>query len=221
MPGHGRADPCDPQRNQHKVAAEAAIAMLRAGGQPQHLIGHSFGAVVALYIAQTAPELVRSLVLFEPVLFCATKPQKVFEDYLKRCVPIGDAVARGEPVRAAQDFHSVWGDGQAFAGLPEPTQQYFTDRIHLILAQNATLMDDALGLTEPGRFEAIDRPVLILEGGTSPAIIGAINSVLARRLPQVSRVSVAGAGHMLPITHAGECADLVQNFLLNERVLQD
>jgi pimeloyl-ACP methyl ester carboxylesterase len=221
MPGHGRAAPCDPRQNQHEVAAEAAIAVLRAGEQPQHLIGHSFGAVVALRVAQQVPDLVRSLVLFEPVLFCATRPQQVFDDYLAVCSPYEEAVTCGDTVAAATQFHALWGDGQEFRHLPEATQTYFAERIHLINAQRGTLNQDSLGLTEPGRFEAINLPAMILEGGNSPAIIHAINTVLAQRLPHAKRAVVAGAGHMLPITHAEQCAEITQNFLQSMRVLQD
>ena len=44
-------------------------------------------------------------------------------------------------------------------------------------------------------------PVLLIEGADSPPVIDAIHTELARRLPQASRLSVPGAGHMVPITH--------------------
>jgi lipase len=51
------------------------------------------------------------------------------------------------------------------------------------------------------RLESLGVPVLLIEGGASPPVIGAIHAELARRLPMATRLSVAGAGHMVPITH--------------------
>jgi pimeloyl-ACP methyl ester carboxylesterase len=36
---------------------------------PAHVVGHSYGAAVALTLARTRPEWVRSLALYEPVCF--------------------------------------------------------------------------------------------------------------------------------------------------------
>lgn len=220
MPGHGSAAPCDPTRNQHEVAAAEAIALLRADGRRHHLIGHSFGAVTALLIAQRAPQMVQSVVLFEPVLFCAARPLSVFSAYLKSWEAVEAALAAADTHRAAALFHATWGHGQDFADLPEATQAYFAARIHLIRAQNVTLFEDAPGLLTQGRLEALTMPVLIAEGADSPSVIAAINTELARRLPNASRAVVAGAGHMLPITHSRDCAGIVQNFLLSEAAVQ-
>ena len=38
-------------------------------------------------------------------------------------------------------------------------------------------------------------------------MIDAINEALARRLPRAGRVTVAGAGHMVPITHPAQVAE--------------
>jgi lipase len=43
----------------------------QAQGQPVDVIGHSFGGTVALRLAVERPDLVRSLVLIEPVFVAA------------------------------------------------------------------------------------------------------------------------------------------------------
>lgn len=69
------------------------------------------------------------------------------------------------------------------------------------MAQGPALKDDSGGLLACLRLESVGVPVLLIEGADSPAVIGAIHTELARRLPQVTRLSVPGAGHMVPITH--------------------
>lgn len=50
------------------VDGDAVIELLESAG-PSHVVGHSYGAVVALLVAGRRPDLVRSLVLIEPLLF--------------------------------------------------------------------------------------------------------------------------------------------------------
>ena len=72
---------------------------------------------------------------------------------------------------------------------------------------------DAANIVGPGRLEGITVPVLLVEGGDSPPVIDAVQSVLAARLPQVTRLIVPGAGHMVPITHPDLVARAVQAHL--------
>lgn len=217
MPAHGKSADWDGESDLHSDATRIAMAMLQErGGEPMNLIGHSFGAVVALRIALEAPELVASLTLFEPVLFCAARAadSPEFVAYREALQPFADALQAGDREAAAASFQAIWGRGVPFEALPGPQRDYIAQRIHLIPAQNGTLIDDGAGILAPMRLEGLGMPVLLMEGGESPPVINAINTELARRLPNVRREVVAGAGHMLPITHAGECAKIVSDFLL-------
>ena len=75
------------------------------------------------------------------------------------------------------------------------------------------MLEDAAGLLRAGGLEAIRAPVLLIEGADSPAIIDRIHRALALRLPQTKRLSVAGAAHMVSISHAGQIAPVVQAHL--------
>ena len=63
-PGHGLSP--DPGRPDDAEADGAWVAELLGDGA--HLLGHSFGGLVALAAAQKRPEAVKSLVLIEPAL---------------------------------------------------------------------------------------------------------------------------------------------------------
>jgi pimeloyl-ACP methyl ester carboxylesterase len=67
--GHGRQAPwrCDRALSVHDEVAIVLPAMERAGGA--HQIGHSYGGAVALHLEAARPSLVRSLAVYEPVLF--------------------------------------------------------------------------------------------------------------------------------------------------------
>ena len=70
MLGQGRSPMPDRSRDYQLQCAEASIAaMENSVSGPQDLVGHSFGGCIALRIVTLRPDLVRSLVLFEPVFF--------------------------------------------------------------------------------------------------------------------------------------------------------
>lgn len=207
LPGHGKAPDWDGRADLHTLATRETMALLRETG-PVDVIGHSFGATIALRAALEDPDLICSLTLIEPVLFCAARAAgwPGWAGYIAEHAPFAADLAAGRPEDAARQFQAIWGAGQAWEDTPPRQRAYITARIHLIPAQNPTLIDDAAGLLAPWRLESLGIPTMLLEGAESPPIIAAINDELSRRLPQVTRATIPGAGHMGPITHAALCA---------------
>ncbi|WP_022703923.1 alpha/beta fold hydrolase [Pseudorhodobacter ferrugineus] len=213
--GHGRSGDWDGVSDFHSLATRQAMAVLAAVPEgPVHLIGHSFGATVALRMALENPDRIASLTLMDSVLFCAARAAggPAFGDHIAQHAGFAEALAAGNALAATEAFQAIWGGGRPFDSLPPAQRGYIVQRIGLIAAQNPVLNDDAAGILAYGRLEGLGVPVLLLQGAESPAIIDAINAELARRLPQVTRATVAGAGHMLPISHAADCAVRVQAF---------
>jgi len=210
LPGHGRSDDWNGQGDYHAACTSAAAQALQI---PMHLIGHSLGATVALRLAVERPEMVQSLVLIEPVFFAAAKDTAAHQRHLDEVALFAQAFEQKRYEDAARLFTGAWGTGAPWQTLPDALRQAFTDRIGLIPATEAALYQDNAGMFSKGRIEAIDCPVLLIEGDHSPEIIAAINDALATRLPQASRVQINGAGHMAPISHAGAIAKEIRGFL--------
>jgi lipase len=213
--GHGRAADWDGQSDLHAEATAATIAMAERLGQGHlvDLMGHSFGGTVALRVALTRPDLLRSLILVEPVIFAAARSAPAYTAFRARHMEFARLIRSGQREDALRRFHGDWGTGETLEALPDRTRTYMLDRIHLIEAQNPVLLDDAADLLRPGGLETLTVPVLLIDGALSPPIIAAVHAALARRLPCVQRLSVAGAGHMVSITHPGEVAKVVQAHL--------
>ncbi|MFN3273905.1 MAG: alpha/beta fold hydrolase [Paracoccus sp. (in: a-proteobacteria)] len=204
MPGHGRSDDWQPgpdSPDYHTAVTRIAAAMI---AQPVDLIGHSFGATVALRIAVAAPEAIRSLTLIEPVLFAAAPStlQDVLNDQLAALL------AEGREDEAVRAFLSVWG-GDGVAGLSPEALALMRRQIGLVAATAGALREDHANILRKGGLEAVDAPVLLIAGANSPPVIHAIAEVLAARLPDVGRASVPGAAHMLPLTHPRQVAGLI------------
>lgn len=209
QPGHGHQPDWDGQSDLHAQAVAEAAALVGALGAPVDVIGHSFGASVALRLALERPDLVRRLVLVEPVLFAAAAGSPAFLDFVARNDQLPRLIAAGRAEEAAAAFYADWGAGVRFDGLPAALRAYMVARIAIIPAQNGVLVEDAAGLLSPGRLEALHSPVLLVEGADSAPVVAAIQAGLARRLPDARRVVMPGARHMLPVTHAAELAPLV------------
>lgn len=212
LPGHGRSAPWDGRDEFQKVATGIAASFCET---PCDVIGHSFGATVALRLAVEQPRQVRSLVLVEPVIFTVARLDRP-DLYARLCAEDADfaeAMAAGEKEYAARLFTDVWGDGTAWEDLPDLQRHVLREQIDLIPAGRTALHDDPGGLLEEGVLQRLDIPVLLIEGSASPPIIGAIHAGLSARLPRARRVVIAGAGHMAPITHADQVSDEILRFL--------
>ena len=204
MPGHGRSGPWMEQPDGpdfHTAVTRIAASFI---DRPVDLIGHSMGATVALRIAVAAPEAIRSLTLVEPVLFAAAPDagQKA-RDHV-----IAGFLSQDRPEDAARAFIDVWG-AEPFDALPLAARETMTRQIPLIAATDDTLSGDRADILRDGGLEAIDAPVLIIAGEQSPLVIHGIAEALAKRLPDVGRALVPGAGHMLPLTHPDQTASLI------------
>lgn len=218
LPGHGRSANWDGPQGAQKDYQDSCIAVAEAflakyAPGPVDLIGHSFGGTIALRLAQRAPERVRSLTLFEPVLFAAAKDHPGFAEndaYMNG--PFADALKAGDRLEAARLFNVMWGRDDDWRALPLSLRNDMAERIHLIVAGRVVTHDDLHGQLAPGALEAVTVPVLLMEGERSPPLVQAVHDALQRRLPNVTRRVIQGAGHMAPITHAGEVAGAIGNF---------
>ena len=205
-PGHGRSPDWQPEDgvDLHTFVTRYAASLI---DRPLDLIGHSFGATVALRIAVGAPEAIRSLTLIEPVLFAAA-PAPARQAENDRLAPFA---AAGDMDGMVVQFLSDWGAPGAGAMPEDPAR---ADRLRkqmgLVMDTNAFLMEDRANILREGGLEGIEAPVMLISGAESPPIIHDIAEALAARLPDVGRASVPGAGHMLPLTHAQAVADLTR-----------
>lgn len=212
LPGHGQSGDWEGHGEIQAVSTAMAADFLEG---PTDIIGHSFGATVALRLAVERPDLVRSLILYEPVFFAVALQDhpELRAGHLAEMAAYSQGMAAGDFYRAAEGFTRVWGDGRGWEALPEAARAAMAAQIPLIEAAAGALYDDAGGMLASRALERVAVPVLLMEGSASRPIIAAINAGLAARLPDACRVVVEGAGHMGPITHPEVVAAEVLGFL--------
>jgi pimeloyl-ACP methyl ester carboxylesterase len=206
--GHGKAPDIDPARDLHDQCHEAVLPHLPEGRFDA--VGHSFGATLALRLAEEMPECVRSLTLIEPVLFAAAQGSGVYRPYRALISRYERLLADGDRKAAAQEFLRLWGADGGLDDMPEGQQRYMIDRIHFIKASDDALFHDSADLVSG--LAQVRAPTLLVQGGECLPITAAVLDRMEQDIPVTTRVSVPGAGHMVPITHpvpvAGAIADL-------------
>lgn len=182
--------------------AELLEPVFAAAGDPFSLVGHSYGAAIALIVAVSQPQRIRSLVLYEPTLFSlvdAKSPPPNDADGIRNAVARAVVALEADDTgRAAEAFIDFWMGAGAWAATPEV-------RKAPVAASMVNVREWARVLTrEPTplqRFAQLDIPVLYLTGRNSPASSLGVARLLTAALPRVDVIEFEGLGHMGPITH--------------------
>jgi len=210
LPSHGKSGVWDRTGNVHDVATDMARALLT---EPMDLIGHSFGATVALRLAVENPELVRSLTMIEPVYFAAAMADapELLAEYKRASTELDAAFASGDEREAARVFNRDWGDGTPWEALPERMRDHMARLVHYVPASSAFLHHDSAGVMP--KLGQAAMPAVLIEGDQSPPMSAKVAVSLQKRLPDVARVIVKGAGHMLPVTHPEAVAPHIRALL--------
>jgi len=218
MLSHGRSPDWDGQGDFQDRSVAGVEHLLE---QDMDLIGHSFGATIALRLAVAYPEKVRSLTLVEPVFFAVALrddpgPLAEHDADMKPCF---DAMSAGDMALGARLFNRLWSlGGPRWPDLPETTRAAMTRGVTIVLACRAPIYDDLAGMLEPGVLDRVQAPCLLLRGGETHPAITAVNDGLARRLPDADNVVIDGAGHMVVISHpAQSAAELKRLFARSDR----
>lgn len=171
-------------------------------GEPFVLVGHSYGAAVALVAALTWPTRVRALAIYEPTLFAAVdklQPRPNGTEGIHAAVVASVAALDArDPHEAARHFIDYWMGAASFAAMPGPRRQAIAEAMRNVRRWAHALTTEP---TPPDAFAALHLPVLYMQGAASPASAHAVARALIPRLPKVKVVEFAGLGHMAPVTH--------------------
>jgi pimeloyl-ACP methyl ester carboxylesterase len=176
------------------------------------LVGHSWGAMVVLQAGLRQGGRFRALVLIEPLADSLIDDAPLRAATTARTgTAASEALARynsRDPVPAMQHWlGALFGPG-FWAALDEAGQGRLRDNAHTLPAalapQPAVTCAELAGLT---------LPVLLVGGDDSSPRQHATMDTLARCLPMVTRVSVPGAGPLLPRTHPARLAGALGPFL--------
>ena len=181
----------------------AAVGRLLDGVEgPAHLVGHSYGGLIALAVARTWPERVRSVAVFDPVAFGVLHDpadEAGLADLRQaEAQPVFTDEALGGSEAWMQSFIDYWNGPDAWRSLASPTQEQFLRVGRTVFREVMSLMADRTGVAS---YAAMTAPTLLLAGERSPTAARRVTEVLRAALANARREVVPGAGHMGPLTH--------------------
>ena len=200
--GHGRS-PDWPETAGRTLLVDAQAVIARMHAEPGiHLVAHSYGAAVAMQIALRHPTWVKSLALYEPVVFGMIQRLAPGDAALGEIEAVAagarERVARGELADAAALFVDYWGGAGAWRSLDAAQQAVVMSRIGTVPNHF-----DATFAATWGRetLSRLTMPVLLMHGSQTRVSSRRVADLLGALLPQVQRRRIDGAGHLGPITH--------------------
>jgi pimeloyl-ACP methyl ester carboxylesterase len=179
--------------------------------EPAHLVGHSYGGVIALHSAMRDPSRVRSVTIYEPVTLYLldTAPAAYLEEVLKLREEVVGRLERQDVAGATAHFIDYWNGRGAYAMLPEMLQSGMRRSIHKIGGG----WDVLTTYPEQLLLKHLSMPLLALHGETSPEPARWVAARWKELLPHARLQMIRGAGHMAPVTHPGPFNAAVRDFL--------
>jgi pimeloyl-ACP methyl ester carboxylesterase len=103
--GYGESHPCSFTYDLVQECAELAALVT----EPIHLVGQSYGGVLALLVAATRPELIRTLTVSESPAFAIVRGNPDVEWLIERLVPLSANAASLSPEAYDAQFDAALG----------------------------------------------------------------------------------------------------------------
>jgi pimeloyl-ACP methyl ester carboxylesterase len=185
--------------------------LFERAGERFHLVGHSYGGAIALKAALKYGPRVRSLVLYEPVLFALLMREAPESEAAREIRAVRDDVLGLEPAAAAERFIDYWMGRGNWAATPEARRPVLLQAMRAVRPEWHSAFHEPTPLEA---FRAIAVPILLMTGSASTAAARAVAAILEKSLTRVTVAELPGAGHMAPVTAPQRVNPFIERFLL-------
>jgi pimeloyl-ACP methyl ester carboxylesterase len=173
-----------------------------------HLVGHSYGGLIALAYTHRNSDKVKSLALSEPPMLrlpgCESWYQVAQKDLIESVASAFDTNDTTLVMKAVFEF---------FAGAD--VQDQVPPEILQSLKANLTEMKALVNSDDP--FPDLNTnlklPVMILTSGNTMQMLDCTNSVLVEQMPEAKHVHISNATHDMWMTHPDLLSQYVQEFI--------
>ena len=181
----------------HATDLAAFISSLKAG--PVHLVGLSYGGMLAAMVGMKEPALIRTLTLAEPPLFSLLAEQPdgkpILDQWGKGAEPMFAAMKAGDNTLATRHMLAlVTGDPpENFDTLPPAWRQMLLD--------NARTLPLAFAAPEPPitceMLRAVKTPTLVVQGDRTPEIFSKTNEAVGQCIAGSRLAVIPKASHAM------------------------
>lgn len=212
--GHGTRAPRPADAPLSLADEVALIEPILGRSADVHLVGHSYGGAVAIEAARRHPRAVKSLVVFEPVLFGLLLGDAHSHAEAHQVSALVAALHEfAEQARfdaAAERFVDFWSGSGAWARLPAPRQAAVAERMPSVV-RHFDAVFAALDPLPALAHEAL--PMLCLAGARTVPATRRVAQLLQDALPQAEHATLPAMGHMGPVTDAATVNTRITDFL--------
>ncbi len=180
----------------------------RASGGHVHLVGHSFGGLVALAVALRNQVRLASLVIIEAPaaeLLRERGEQQHYREF-RRMTDAYFAAFEGGDAEAIAAMIDFYGGVGTFASWPPRVRAYAVETTAVNILDWASAYGFPLSAAA---LATIKIPTLVLRGGASHPAMQRANELLFECMNRAALATIDGAAHFMITTHAGEVGRLI------------
>ena len=199
--------------------AEVLESVVRKAGSPVHLVGHSFGGLVALVVALRNQVPLSSLMILEAPAMELLRSEgedrhySLFRD-MTEAYFASFASGNAGAIAAMIDFY---GGPGTFASWPPRVCAYAERTTPVNIVDWASAYGFPLSAAS---LAAIRMPVLVARGSASHPAMQCANAILSECIDQAALVTIDGAAHFMIATHVTEVAHLIAQHVLRAELRQ-
>jgi pimeloyl-ACP methyl ester carboxylesterase len=209
--GHSQSERVTSQGSVEEDVADLSALIATSRLAPAHVVGNSFGAIIALKLAGARPDQFASLTIHEPPLIGLLQNDAALPAVQQRIDAVITTLQSGKTELGARQFVET-------VALGPGTWEKLTPEMRQTFVFNApTWLDE---MNEPGAFTLdleplalFHQPTLISLGDQSPPFFRAILDRVGIALPHAQRHTFRGAGHIPHLTHPDEFVSVVGGFI--------
>jgi pimeloyl-ACP methyl ester carboxylesterase len=194
--------------------SQVVESVITRAGSPVHLVGHSFGGLVALDVALRKRTPLLSLTILEAPaaqLLHNMGEEQHYRAFRAMTASYFAAFYRGDAA-AIETMIDFYGGAGTFAAWPERVRDYAISTTHVNVRDWANVY--RFDLT-PARLAAVDIPTVVVFGGKSHPAAQRANRLLAQCIPHAAVHAMAGAAHFMISTHPAETARHIAPHILS------
>ena len=185
-------------------------------GTPRHLVGHDFGAVLAMKIAARHPDRVASLTLIEPLAVNAIAAERhvagqILQDVRATVANMHSCLAEGDAWTAMHRLTDMINGSGTWERTSMLHRRILANQAGTASGQLAALAADQMC---PEDLSGIVCPTRLICGGATSRPLRQIADGLRHSIPFAQAATIAGAGHFPHLSDPHLVDPMVADFLV-------